>query len=157
MKRAIIIAATAIIAAQLVFAQASRQQTGSRPAASTRNDATARNDDDDTITIDSALVNTHVSVRDRSGHSVAGLSKDVFLALEDARDQPIVHSSQDSSQPLRFALVIDRSRSVKKVFESTLQAARSFFGSILRPGTDRACVVAFDSSVYLTQDFTDDV
>src|SRR6185369_16974476 len=35
-------------------------------------------------------------------------------------------------------------------------AARNFFSSVLRPGKDRAAVVAFDTGVYVVQDFTDD-
>jgi Ca-activated chloride channel family protein len=112
--------------------------------------------DDDTITIDAALVNTHVSVRDKSGHSVSGLTKDDFTVLEDGKDQPIINFSQESNQPLRMALAVDRSRSVQKVMSLAKTAARNFFSSVLRPGRDRACVVAFDSGVYLTQDFTDD-
>src|SRR5262249_56398079 len=33
---------------------------------------------------------------------------------------------------------------------------RDFINSVLRPGRDSACLVAFDSGVYLLQDFTDD-
>ena len=55
-----------------------------------------------------------------------------------------------------MAIVVDRSRSVQKVLSLAKTAARRFFSSVLRPNRDRACVVVFDSGVYLTQDFTDD-
>lgn len=150
MKRAIFITAMVIIAAQLVAAQAAQQS-----AAPTQN-TKARQDEDDTITIDAALVNTHVSVRDSRGHSVSGLTKDDFTVLDEGKQQPIIYFSQESNQPLRLALVVDRSRSVEKALALAQIAARNFFSSLLRPGKDRACVVAFDSGAYLAQDFTDD-
>jgi len=55
-----------------------------------------------------------------------------------------------------MAIVVDRSRSVQKVLSLAKTAARKFFSLVLRPNRDRACVVAFDSGVYLTQDFTED-
>ena len=150
MKRVIFITATLILTTHLVFAQAI-QQTRSAKATNSPPES-----DDDTITIDAALVNTYVWVRDKSGHSVSGLTKDDFTVLEDGKDQPIINFSQESKQPLRMALAVDRSRSVEKVISLAKTAARTFFSSVLRSGRDRACVVAFDSGVYLTQDFTDD-
>ncbi|SRR6266404_1794730 len=150
MKRVIFITATLILTTHLGFAQAI-QQTRSAKATNSPPES-----DDDTITIDAALVNTYVWVRDKSGHSVSGLTKDDFTVLEDGKDQPIINFSQESNQPLRMALAVDRSRSVQKVLSLAKTAARNFFSSVLRPGRDRACVVAFDSGVYLTQDFTDD-
>jgi Ca-activated chloride channel family protein len=150
MKSIIFITATLIVATQLVFAQAIQQ-----PRPSRRNSISSQSEDD-TITIDAALVNTHVSVRDKSGHCVPGLTKDDFAVLDEGKEQPIVLFSEESNQPLRMAIVVDRSRSVQKVLSLAKTAARSFFSSVLRPNRDRACVVAFDSGVYLTQDFTDD-
>ena len=142
--------ATLIVATQLVFAQAIQQPRSSR------HNSNSSESDEDTITIDAALVNTHVSVRDKSGHSVSGLTKDDFTVLDEGKEQPIVLFSEESNQPLRMAIVVDRSRSVQKVLSLAKTAARNFFSSVLRPNRDRACVVAFDSGVYLTQDFTDD-
>jgi Ca-activated chloride channel family protein len=150
MKSAILITATLIVASHLVFAQAIQQ-----PRSSKQNSSSSESDED-TITIDAALVNTHVSVRDKSGHSVSGLTKDDFTVLDEGKEQPIVLFSEESNQPLRMAIVVDRSRSVQKVLSLAKTAARNFFSSVLRPNRDRACVVAFDSGVYLTQDFTDD-
>lgn len=150
MKRVIVITGTLIVASHLVFAQAIQQ-----PRSSKQNSSSSGSDED-TITIDAALVNTHVSVRDKSGHSVSGLAKDDFTVLDEGKEQPIVLFSEESNQPLRMAIVVDRSRSVQKVLSLAKTAARKFFSSVLRPNRDRACVVAFDSGVFLTQDFTDD-
>ena len=121
MKSAILMTAIAIFAMHTVFAQAI-QQPGPQ-----KQKGTSAQADDDTITIDSALVNTYVSVRDKSGRSVSGLTKDDFVVLEDGKEQPIVYFSQESSQPLRMAIVVDRSRSVEKVLALAQTAARNFF------------------------------
>jgi Ca-activated chloride channel family protein len=150
MKWLIVIGATAIITTHLVIAHAI-QQPGS-----TRQSTSSQQNDDDTITINAALVNTYVSVLDGSGHFVSGLTKDDFIVLDDGKEQPVVAFSQESSQALRVALVVDRSRSVEKLLGLAHGAARDFLSSVLSPGRDRACLVAFDSGVYVAQDFTDD-
>jgi Ca-activated chloride channel homolog len=150
MKKVMFITVALILTTHLVFAQAVQQTRSAKQASS------ASDSDDDTITIDAALVNTHVSVRDKRGHSVLGLTKDDFTVIDDGKEQPIVYFSQESDQPLRIALVVDRSRSVQNVLSLAKTAAGNFLTSVLRPNRDRACVVAFDSGVYLTQDFTDD-
>jgi Ca-activated chloride channel family protein len=150
MKSAILIAAMAIVATQLAVAQAVQQSREPRQTSKTQPA------DDDTITIDAALVNTYVSVLDENGHFVSGLSKDDFIVLEDGKEQPIIYFSQESNQALLVALVVDRSRSVERVLGLEQAAVRDFLASVLRPGKDRACLVAFDSGVYVAQDFTDD-
>jgi Ca-activated chloride channel family protein len=45
---------------------------------------------------------------------------------------------------------------VQKNLSRAQTAIRDFIHSVLRPGKDSACLVAFDSGVYLLQDFTDD-
>src|SRR5258708_11874291 len=124
MKKVIVISATLILTAHLVYAQAT-QQTHSAKAVNGLPES-----DDDTITIDAALVNTCVWVRDKGGHSVSGLTKDDFTVFEDGKDQPIINFSQESNQPLRIALAVDRSRSVQKVMSLAKTAARDFFSSV---------------------------
>jgi Ca-activated chloride channel family protein len=117
--------------------------------------AAAGADDADTIKFDSALVNTYVTVRDANGRLVSGLTSNDFTVLDNGKEQPITYFGQESSQPLRVVLVIDRSRSVQRELARAKTAAQDFFTSVLRPGRDRAAVVAFDSGVYLLQGFTD--
>jgi Ca-activated chloride channel family protein len=149
MKRAFLIGAIALIATHLVVAQTIQQ-----PRLPGQN-AKAEQEGDETITFDAALVNTHVSVRDGQGHFVSGLTKDDFIVLDDGKEQPIIYFSQESDQPLRVAIVVDRSHSVQKVLGRAKGAVRDFINSVLRLGNDSACLVAFDSGVYLLQDFTD--
>src|SRR5215813_9575942 len=98
-----------IIATNLAVAQTVQQPR--LPGQSTK----AEQGGDETITFDTALVNTHVSVRDAQGRFVSGLTKDDFVVLDDGKEQSIINFSQESGQPLRLALIVDRSRSMQKV------------------------------------------
>src|SRR5262245_17678390 len=149
MKRILLISVLILVAAQLVGAQTKQQSKA-------RQNATAEQGDEETITFDTALVNTSVSVRDGQGRFISGLTKSDFIVLDDGKEQPIIYFSQESDQPLRVALVVDRSRSVQGVLGRAQAVVRDFIKSVLRPGKDSACLVAFDSGVYLVQDFTDD-
>lgn len=155
MKRACSILALTVFVAGFAMAQIAPRSKSARPANQSKAAVTSQ-DDADTITFDSALVNTHVAVRDEKGRFVLGLTKDDFIVLDDGKEQPISYFSQESDQPLTVALVVDRSRSVQSALSKAQVAARNFFGSVLRAGKDRASVVAFDSGVYVVQDFTDD-
>lgn len=150
MKRTFLIGIIVLLAAQLVIAQTAQQ-----PKTAGQN-AKAESGDDETISFDTALVNTHVSVRDGQGHFISGLTRDDFIVLDDGKEQPLTYFSQESDQPLRVAFIVDRSLSVQKVMGRAQLAVRDFIHSVLRPGKDSACLVAFDSGVYLLQDFTDD-
>ena len=148
MKRAFLILALTVVSTGFAMAQVAPRSKSARPANQSKAAETSQ-DDGDTITFDSALVNTHVAVRDEKGRFVTGLTKDDFIVLDDGREQPISYFSQEADQPLTVALVIDRSRSVQSALSKAQDAARDFFSSVLRAGKDRATVVAFDSGVYV--------
>ena len=155
MKSVFVILALTVFVSGLAVAQ-NAPRSKSAGLANQSKAAKSTQDDDNTITFDSALVNTHVAVRDEKGRFVTGLTKDDFIVLDDGKEQPISYFSQEVEQPLTVALVIDRSRSVQSALSKAQVAARDFFNSVLRAGKDRATVVAFDSGVYVVQDFTDD-
>jgi VWFA-related protein len=155
MKRAFLILTITVLVTGLAMAQIAPRSNSARPANQSKAEVTSQ-DDAETITVDSALVNTHVAVRDEKGRFVSGLTKDDFIVLDDGKEQTISYFSQESGEPLTIALVIDRSRSVQSALSKAQVAARNFFGSVLRAGKDRAAVVAFDSGVYVVQDLTDD-
>jgi VWFA-related protein len=155
MKRVFLVLALTVFVTGLAVAQTAPRSNSARSANKSKAAETGQ-DDGDTITFDSALVNTYVAVRDEKGRFVSGLTKDDFVVLDDGKEQPISYFSQESNQPLTVALIIDRSRSVQSALSKAQAAARDFFSSVLRAGRDRAAVVAFDSGAYVVQDFTDD-
>ncbi|MGH9778974.1 MAG: VWA domain-containing protein [Candidatus Acidiferrales bacterium] len=108
------------------------------------------------VRIEVDLVNVVFSVTDRRNRHVVGLGPADFEVREDGVPQEIRHFSSESNLPLRIGLVVDMSNSVRPRFQFEQEAAVDFLHTILRPKTDRAFLIAFDSTPSLTRDFTDD-
>ena len=111
---------------------------------------------EDTLKVSVELVNVPLSVSDRQGRFVAGLTEKDFLVEEDGRRQQIRNFSRENELPLTLAMLIDTSPSVRPVFEEEQATANAFLESIMR-SQDLALVVGFDRSVTLVQDYTDNV
>jgi Ca-activated chloride channel homolog len=100
-------------------------------------------------------VNLTFTVTDHHGHFINNLQQQDFALLDDQRAPAQVYSfTQQTNQPLRVGLVIDASTSIRARFKFEQQAATEFLLSILRPRTDRAFIMGFDVSSYVTQGFT---
>jgi hypothetical protein len=112
MKRACLILALTIFVAGFAIAQIAPRSKSARPANQSKAAVTSQ-DDGDTITFDSALVNTQVAVCDEKGRFVSGLTKDDFIVLDDAKNRQSVTSVRN--RPSSRCASIDRSRSVQSV------------------------------------------
>jgi VWFA-related protein len=100
-------------------------------------------------------VNLTFTVTDRHGRFVNNLQQQDFALLDDQRAPAQVYSfRQQTNQPLRVGLVIDASTSIRARFKFEQQAATEFLLDILRPRTDRAFIMGFDVTSYVTQGFT---
>lgn len=100
-------------------------------------------------------VNLTFTVTDRHGHFINNLRQQDFALLDDQRAPAQVYSfTQQTDQPLRVGLLVDASTSIRARFHFEQQAATEFLLSILRPRTDRAFIMGFDVSSYVTQGFT---
>ncbi len=100
-------------------------------------------------------VNLTFTVTDHHGRFVNNLQQQDFALLDDQRAPAQVYSfTQQTNQPLRVGLVIDASTSIRARFKFEQQAATEFLLSILRPRTDRAFIMGFDVTSYVTQGFT---
>lgn len=110
-------------------------------------------DDDELIKIESALITIPVSVYNRNGIYVAGLSKDNFKIFEDGQEQEIAYFGIDD-KPFTIILVLDMSSSTTYKIEEIRAAAKSFVNQ-LKP-VDSVMVIAFDSRVDVLTDVTND-
>jgi Ca-activated chloride channel homolog len=99
------------------------------------------------------LVNVFVSVTDRNGAPVGGLSRDDFLITEDNRPQQIAIFERRAEMPLNLTLAIDTSDSVAKDLTLEQHAAQRFVQAILRP-QDRMSLLEFASDVWELTPFT---
>jgi len=96
------------------------------------------------------------TVTDKKGRFITNLSKDDFSVFENRRPQTIQEFTSESDLPLRIAILIDTSNSIRDRFKFEQQAAVDFINSVIRRGQDRAMLVSFDSSAELVADLIDD-
>ena len=99
------------------------------------------------------VVNVLVTVRDKQGQLVKGLTKGDFKLEEDGRTQPIRYFSPQADQPLMLVLLIDVSGSQRTVLAEQRRASKQFLDQVLRP-EDKAFFVRFDRRVELLDDLS---
>ncbi len=102
-------------------------------------------------------VNILFSVTDKKGRFVTDLGKDDFSIVEGKKPQTIQQFTAESDLPLRLAVLVDTSNSIREQFRFEQEAAIRFMQSIMRPQEDRMMLVSFDSAAELVQDLTGDL
>jgi VWFA-related protein len=113
-------------------------------------------DREQVITLDVTRVNLLFTVSDRKGRFVNNLTKDEFEIIEGKRRQSILEFVAETDLPLRIALLVDTSNSIRDRFKFEIEAAGQFLESVIRKGRDKALVYSFDTNPELVQDLTDD-
>lgn len=101
------------------------------------------------------LVNVLFTVTDKKNRLVLDLIKDDVRVFEDNQSQSIRYFSRESDLPLRIAIIIDTSNSIRDRLRFEQEAAVDFLTTTVRPGKDLAFIVAFDVEPQLLQDYTD--
>lgn len=133
------------------------QQPRAREGGAQRGSQPVQLDDEQTrIILDVTRVNILFTVTDRRGRFITNLSKDDFEVYEDKRPQKILEFTAETDLPLRIALLLDTSNSVRPRFRFIQEAAIEFLNSVMRPRHDKALVVSFDTHVELVADLTGD-
>ena len=144
----------------LTAAELAAQQPPPPPSAKDTREtsgATTQSNPVTTIRVPVNLVNVMFTVTDKKERMVLNLTKDDFRVLEDNQLQTITNFSRESNLPLRIAILIDTSNSVRDRLHFEEEAAIDFLQETLRPGKDMAFAVGFDVEPQLLQDYTDDV
>ena len=113
--------------------------------------------DDQTIKIPIRRVRLPITVTDKKGSFVPGLTKEDFIILEDRIPQQIETFSDDISQttPLYVGVLIDTSASTAGKLKFQQESAMNFIQTVVKPRKDRVLYGTFDDEVKLRQDFTD--
>jgi VWFA-related protein len=113
--------------------------------------------DETTIKIPIRRVRLPITVTDKKGQFVPGLTKEDFLILEDKVPQQIETFSDDLSQtlPLYVAVLMDTSPSTAGKLKFQQESAMNFIQTVVRPRRDRVLFATFDDEITLLQDFTD--
>jgi VWFA-related protein len=113
-------------------------------------------EDKNRIVLDVSRVNLLFTVSDKKGRFITDLVKDDFEVFESKKTQSIMEFNAESNLPLRLAILIDTSNSIRERFRFQQEAATEFVNSVVRPRQDKAIVVSFDTATELVADLTDD-
>jgi VWFA-related protein len=106
------------------------------------------------ISVEVTRVSMAFSVTDRKGKFVTGFDKEDFEVLENGHPQTISEFTAEPSLPLRVAVLIDTSNSIRDRFKFEQEAATQFLDEMLHTNQDKAMVVSFDSGVETVCDLT---
>jgi VWFA-related protein len=109
------------------------------------------------ITLDVSRVNMLYTVSDKKGRFVTDLTKDDFEVFESKKPQTIIEFTAETDLPLRLAILIDTSNSIRDRFHFQQEAATAFIDGTVRPEHDRAMIVSFDTSAELVADLTNNI
>jgi VWFA-related protein len=105
---------------------------------------------------DVSEVNVIFTVSDKHGRFVKDLKQSDFKILDDNKmPKQVDYFRAETDLPLRVGLLIDASNSVRDRFTFEQESAIEFLNQIIRPKSDRAFVIGFDTTAEVTQDFTD--
>jgi Ca-activated chloride channel homolog len=98
-----------------------------------------------------------ITVTDKKGQFVGGLTKNDFVILEDKVPQAIETFSDDLAltTPLYIAVLMDTSPSTAGKLKFQQESAMNFIQTVVKPRKDRVLFGTFDDQVTLLQDFTD--
>lgn len=110
-----------------------------------------------TVKVAIRRVRLPITVTDKKGQFVPGLTKNDFIILEDKVPQAIETFSDDLSQttPLYIAVLMDTSPSTAGKLKFQQESAMNFIQTVVKPRKDRVLFGTFDHEVNLLQDFTD--
>jgi Ca-activated chloride channel homolog len=98
-----------------------------------------------------------ITVVDKKGQFVSGLTQGDFLILEDKIPQKIdsFTSEENNNLPLYVGVLMDTSPSTAAKLKFEQESAMNFIQTVVRPRRDRVLFATFDHEVTLRQDFTD--
>jgi Ca-activated chloride channel family protein len=116
-----------------------------------------RDDDQESITTFIRRVRLPITVVDKKGQFVPGLTKNDFLIFEDKVPQQVETFSDDlgEAQPLYVVVLMDTSPSTAGKLKFEQESALNFIHTVVRPRRDRVLFATFDDEINLRQDFTD--
>jgi Ca-activated chloride channel family protein len=112
--------------------------------------------DEETIRINSDLVNVVVTIGARAANASLDLAPEDFEILEDGAPQEIANFSRNTDQPLKMVMLYDTSFSVNQRINFERRAAARFFERVIRP-QDRAAIFSVSTDVEVLQEFTNKI
>jgi Ca-activated chloride channel family protein len=109
------------------------------------------------IQVTSGLVHLVATVTDRRHNFVTTLDQGDFKVFENGTPQEIRFFGRETDLPLRIALLLDTSNSIRPRLEFEQDAAIDFLNSVIRRDKDMAFLMTFDNEPEVIQDYTGDL
>jgi len=131
-----------------------QQQKSAKPTAAPSPTPEA---DNSQLVITTRRVRLPITVTDKKGQFVPGLTQADFQVLEDKVPQQIdsFTNEQSNNLPLYVGVLMDTSPSTAGKLKFEQESAMNFIQTVIRPRRDRVLFATFDDQVKLRQDFTD--
>jgi len=112
---------------------------------------------DTRIVLEVTNVNLQFTVTDKRGRFITDLAQKDFTVREGKNPQKILQFSAESNLPLRLAIVVDSSNSIRERLKFIQESAIEFINSVMRPEQDKATVISFDAMPELQADLSGDI
>ena len=109
------------------------------------------------IVLEVTNVNLLFTVTDKRGRFVTNLTQKDFTVREGKNPQKVLQFSAESDLPLRLAILVDSSNSIRERLRFIQESAIEFINSVMRPSQDRAAVISFDTAPELQADLSNDI
>lgn len=109
------------------------------------------------VVVTTRRVRLPITVTDKKGLFVPGLTQSDFQVFEDKVLQPIdsFTGEQNNNLPLYVGVLMDTSPSTAGKLKFEQESAMNFIQTVIRPRHDRVLFATFDDQITLRQDFTD--
>jgi VWFA-related protein len=115
-----------------------------------------QSDEPTRISVEVTRVNMLFTVTDKKGKFVTNLLKDDFEVIDAKKPQSIAEFTAESDLPLRLAVLIDTSNSIRERFRFEQEAASEFIKSVIKSNQDKGVVVGFDTAPAMAADLDED-
>ena len=148
----ITIAASAVIFAAAIAAQQAPPQGAAPPPPPPAEQLTGQQP----IRVPVTLVNVIATVVTRREKLVNDLEKAEFHVKEDGKEQRIEFFARETDLPLRIALLLDTSNSIRERLEFEKDAAIEFLQNTMRRRKDQAFLMIFDNEPSVIKNYSDD-
>jgi Ca-activated chloride channel homolog len=103
------------------------------------------------------LVHLVVTVVDKHRNFITDLDKSDFRVAENGVPQDIRFFGRETDLPLRIAMLLDTSNSIRPRLDFEKDAAIDFLDKVIRRNKDSAFLMTFDNEPEVIQDYTSDL
>jgi Ca-activated chloride channel homolog len=108
------------------------------------------------LKVTSGLVHLVAAVSDRRHNFITDLDKQDFKIMEDGKPQTIQFFGRETDLPLRIAMLLDTSNSIRERLHFEKDAATDFLANVIRRNKDMAFLMTFDNEPEVIQDWSGD-